>query len=50
MLHFSDEEQLDYGPSPIQEKKDEEEENNIYSLSALSPPHMVFHEVREDIL
>jgi hypothetical protein len=50
MLHFSDEEQLDYGPSPVQEKKDEEEENDVYSLSALSPPHMVFHEVREGTL
>jgi hypothetical protein len=50
MLHFSDEEQLVYGPSRVQEKKDEEEENDVYSLSALSPPHMVFHEVREGTL
>jgi hypothetical protein len=47
ILHFLDEEQLDYRPSPVQKKKDDKEEDDVYSISDLSLPHMVFHEVRE---
>jgi hypothetical protein len=50
MLHFSDEEKLDYKPSLVQKKKEDKEEDDVYSLSALSPPHMVFHEVRDNTL
>jgi hypothetical protein len=45
MLHFSDEEQFDYRALLVNDKKDDEEEDDVYSIIGLSPPHMIFLEV-----
>jgi hypothetical protein len=38
MLHFSDEEQFDYRALLVNDKKDDEEEDDVYSIIGLSPP------------
>jgi hypothetical protein len=36
MLRFLDEEPLDYGPLPIKEKNNKEQEDNVYLIFGLS--------------